>query len=583
MSTTAARTPDRVSKFLVPEIVFGHGALSEAGFAARRLDARRVFIVTDPGIIAAGWLAELQQHLDDVGLPYVVWHGVTPNPKDHEVATGHLRYQASGTDVIIGLGGGSVIDAAKAVAVLSSNGGQILDYEGVDRVTQAIPPLIMIPSTSGTGADLSQFCVITDTVRKLKATLIGRALVPNISITDPRLLVTMPEDLNAATGLDALTHGIEAYVSRAASPLTDVHALTAIRLVSGNLLRTIDTPLDTGARAGMAQARLEAGLEPVLWHAVTPNPKDHEVRAAFRDYVDSGADVVVGIGGGSVIDAAKGVAILQGNGGDILDYAGVDQATRPIPPLVMIPSTSGTGADVSQFCIVTDTARSVKITIMGRALVPDISITDARLLVTMPEDLNAATGLDALTHGVEAYVSLAHNPLADGHALNAVGLVCRHLRSTMTHPRSEPARAKMAQASLEAGLAFTNAILGATHAMSHQVGGLLDAPHGVVNGVLLPHVMRFNAGTHPEPFVPIAQALGLAVESMSPEDAAHAAADHVRELANSVGVPKGLGDLGVTEEDIAQLSINTLGDACLTTNPRDASVDDVTAIFRAAL
>lgn len=391
MSTTAARTPDRVSKFLVPEIVFGHGALSEAGFAARRLDARRVFIVTDPGIIEAGWLAELQQHLDDVGLPHVVWHGVTPNPKDHEVAAGHLIYQASGADVIIGLGGGSVIDAAKAIAVLSSNGGQILDYEGVDRVTQAIPPLIMIPSTSGTGADLSQFCVITDTVRKLKATLIGRALVPNISITDPRLLVTMPEDLNAATGLDALTHGIEAYVSRAASPLTDVHALTAIRLVSGNLLRTIDVPLDTGARAGMAQA------------------------------------------------------------------------------------------------------------------------------------------------------------------------------------------------SLEAGLAFTNAILGATHAMSHQVGGALDLPHGVVNGVLLPHVMRFNAGAHPEPFVPIAQALGLAVETMSAEDAAHAAADRVRELANSVGVPKGLGDLGVTEEDIAQLSINTLGDACLTTNPRDASVDDVTAIFRAAL
>jgi len=391
MSTTAARSPDRVSKFLVPEIVFGHGALSEAGFAARRLDARRVFIVTDPGIIEAGWLAELQQHLDDVGLPHVVWHGVTPNPKDHEVAAGHRIYQASGADVIIGLGGGSVIDAAKAIAVLSSNGGQILDYEGVDRVTQAIPPLIMIPSTSGTGADLSQFCVITDTVRKLKATLIGRALVPNISITDPRLLVTMPEDLNAATGLDALTHGIEAYVSRAASPLTDVHALTAIRLVSGNLLRTIDVPLDTGARAGMAQA------------------------------------------------------------------------------------------------------------------------------------------------------------------------------------------------SLEAGLAFTNAILGATHAMSHQVGGALDLPHGVVNGVLLPHVMRFNAGAHPEPFVPIAQALGLAVETMSAEDAAHAAADRVRELANSVGVPKGLGDLGVTEEDIAQLSINTLGDACLTTNPRDASVDDVTAIFRAAL
>lgn len=391
MSSASASTRDRVSKFLVPEIVFGHGALSEAGFAAKRLDARRVFIVTDPGIVEAGWLEELTGHLADAGLPYVVWHGVTPNPKDHEVTAGHLAYQASGADVIIGLGGGSVIDAGKAIAVLSTNGGQILDYEGVDRVTQAIPPLIMIPSTSGTGADLSQFCVITDTVRRLKATLIGRALVPNISITDPRLLVTMPEELAAATGLDALTHGIEAYVSRAASPLTDVHALTAIRLVAANLLQTIDVPTDTDARAGMAQA------------------------------------------------------------------------------------------------------------------------------------------------------------------------------------------------SLEAGLAFTNAILGATHAMSHQVGGALDLPHGVLNGVLLPHVMRFNAAVNPGRYLPIAQALGVPTERLSAEDAAFAAADCVRALADSVGVPKGLGDLGVTEADIPQLSKNTLGDACLTTNPRDASLDEVSAMFRAAL
>lgn len=385
------RTCARVSKFLVPEIVFGYGALSEAGFAARRLDARRVFVVTDPGVIEAGWLAELRGHLAAVGLAHDVWHGVTPNPKDHEVAAGHEAYRASGADVIIGLGGGSVIDAAKAIAVLSTNGGSILDYEGVDRVLHAIPPLIMIPSTSGTGADVSQFCVITDTTRLLKATLIGRALVPNISITDPRLLTTMPEWLNAATGLDALTHGIEAYVSRAASTLTDIHALTAIRLVSAHLTTTIDTPADVDSRTGMAQA------------------------------------------------------------------------------------------------------------------------------------------------------------------------------------------------SLEAGLAFTNAILGATHAMSHQVGGALDLPHGVLNGVLLPHVIRFNATVSPERYVPIAEALGVPVAGLHPTDAAYAAADRVRALADEVGVPRGLRELGVTEADVPTLAKNTLGDACLTTNPRDASVDEVSAIFRAAL
>ncbi|MDP3892426.1 iron-containing alcohol dehydrogenase [Nocardioides sp.] len=327
----------------------------------------------------------------------------------------------------------------------------------------------------------------------------------------------------------------------------------------------------------------EAGLDPVLWSRVTPNPRDHEIRAAYAQYAAWDCDVIIGIGGGSVADAAKGVAILSGNGGDILDYVGVDQITRPIPPLLMIPTTSGTGADVSQFCIVTDTERSVKVTILGRALVPDISITDPRLLVTMPEELNAATGLDALTHGIEAFVSLAHNPLADTHALSAVGLVCRNLRTTMTAPRETDARRKMAQASLQAGLAFSNAILGATHAMSHQVGGLLDAPHGVVNGVLLPHVVRYNARATPQRFVELASAAGLGVEGMPGEEAAELLADHIRRLADDIGVPRGLKELGVSEEDVPRLARTTLDDACLTTNPRLASEQEIADLFRNAL
>ncbi|HVK28116.1 MAG TPA: iron-containing alcohol dehydrogenase [Nocardioides sp.] len=327
----------------------------------------------------------------------------------------------------------------------------------------------------------------------------------------------------------------------------------------------------------------EAGLRPVVWSQVTPNPRDHEIRAAFAHYLEWECDVIIGIGGGSCADAAKGVAVLSGNGGDILDYRGVDRMTQPIPPLLIIPSTSGTGADVSQFCIVTDTARSVKVTIMGRALVPDISITDPRLLVTMPDLLNAATGLDALTHGIEAFVSLAHNPLADTHALNAVGLVCGHLRSTITDPLETEHRRKMAQASLQAGLAFSNAILGATHAMSHQVGGLLDAPHGVVNGVLLPHVIRYNARATPDRFVALAAAAGLDVAGMPGEDAADLLADHVRRLADDVGVPRGLRALGVTEADVPRLADTTLDDACLTTNPRAATLHDVEKLFLEAL
>ena len=325
------------------------------------------------------------------------------------------------------------------------------------------------------------------------------------------------------------------------------------------------------------------GLCPVLWHDVTPNPKDHEIARGYERYLDEGGDVIVGIGGGSCLDAAKGIAILSGNGGRILDYAGVDQVTRPIPPLLMIPSTAGTGSDVSQFCIVTDTVNAVKVTIMGRAVVPDISLTDPRLLATMPSDLAAATGLDALTHAVESYVSLGHNPLADGHALSAARLVGTALRATVEQPADTDSHLMMAQASLEAGLAFSNAILGATHAMSHQVGGLLDLPHGVVNGVLLPHVIRFNAAVVPERFATLAAATGLDVCGLPSDVAAELFAQYVGELATAVGAPRRLGELGVRTCDVERLAATATLDACLTTNPRAASQDDIAAIFRDAL
>ncbi|MDF0530828.1 iron-containing alcohol dehydrogenase [Tsukamurella sp. 8F] len=325
------------------------------------------------------------------------------------------------------------------------------------------------------------------------------------------------------------------------------------------------------------------GLSPVVFDAVTPNPKEHEIAAGFERYAVSGCDVIVAIGGGSVMDAAKGVAVLASNGGHILDYRGVDRVARPIPPTVMVPTTSGTGADVSQFCIVTDTRRATKVTIIGRALVPDVTVIDPRLLTTMPQWLNAATGLDALTHGVEAFVSLAHNPLTDNHALRAVGLVAQTLAGTMRRPAELSERVVMAQASLEAGLAFTNAILGAAHAMSHQVGGLTDRPHGVINGVLLPHVVRFNAARDPGPFATIAAAIGLDEQHAPAAEAAEAVAARIDELALDVGVPRGLAELGVREEDLPQLATNALEDACMSTNPRPATHAEMVELFRAAL
>ena len=340
--------------------------------------------------------------------------------------------------------------------------------------------------------------------------------------------------------------------------------------------------IEAGWVALLVEHLAEVGLGATVWSGVTPNPKDHEIAAGYECYRESGGDVLIAIGGGSCIDAAKGIAILTGNGGNILDYAGVDRVSRAIPPLLMIPTTAGTGADVSQFCIVTDTINSVKVTIMGRALVPDISLTDPMLLTTMPDDLAAATGLDALTHGIEAYVSRAHNPLTDGHALSAVRLVFGNLSQMIDRRDIVEHRENMAQASLEAGMAFSNAILGATHAMSHQVGGLLDLPHGVVNGVLLPHVIRFNAEHSGARFRPLAAMAGLP-GGLPVDEVGERLAEQVRAVADSLGVPKGLAELGVAESDIDTLAANALVDACLSTNPRPVVQADLAALFRAAL
>ena len=182
-----------LAKFHAPEIVFGPGALAELGHCAGRLGARRPFLVTDPGLIEAGWVDEALAYLREHGLRPTVWHDVTPNPKDSEIEAGFERYAESGGDVIIGLGGGSCIDAAKGVAILSGNGGRILGYEGVDKVARPIPPTVTVPSTSGTGADVSQFAVVTDTAAGIKITIMSRTLAPEISVIDPRLLTTMPD------------------------------------------------------------------------------------------------------------------------------------------------------------------------------------------------------------------------------------------------------------------------------------------------------------------------------------------------------------------------------------------------------
>ncbi|MDA8070657.1 MAG: iron-containing alcohol dehydrogenase [Actinomycetota bacterium] len=359
----------------------------------------------------------------------------------------------------------------------------------------------------------------------------------------------------------------------------------AIRALGGERPFVVSDPgvIDVGWVARAEKIARGEGLDLTVWHGVTPNPKDHEIERGSEALRSSGSDVVVAVGGGSCIDAAKAISLVATSGGRILDYVGIDRVSLPLLPMVMVPSTGGTGADVSQFCVITDTSRRVKCTIAGRSLVPDVSIIDPSLLTTMPDDLTANTGLDALSHAVEAYVSRGADFLSDAHALAAIRAVAKGLLASIDDPADLGARECVAGASLHAGLAFSTALLGATHAISHQVGGALDLAHGLCNAILLPHVIRFNAVTHPERYVDIAAAFGLELGHRDPREAAESVADEIRLLADKLGIPSGLGAIGVRAEDIDRFAPNALLDAYITTNPRPVSEDDVRAICLAAL
>lgn len=320
-----------------------------------------------------------------------------------------------------------------------------------------------------------------------------------------------------------------------------------------------------------------------IWHNITSNPKDSEVMDGLCHYQQAECDAILAVGGGSPIDVAKAIAMLATNGGVVQDYEGVNKITRPLPPLLIVPSTAGSGSEVSQFAIIVDQKRKIKMAIISRSLVPDIAIVDPQLLQTKEARLTAATGVDALSHAIESYVSLAATPLTDVQALNAVRLIAGNLRESVACSTNLEAKSAMAMASLQAGLAFSNAILGATHAMTHQLDARLGLHHGETNAVLLPYVMEFNRIACAAKYARVAEAFGIDTARLSVWAAADAAIRAVRRLVRDIGIPETLAGMGLSDELIPVLSQNALKDACIVTNPRDCTAEDIATIFRRAL
>jgi alcohol dehydrogenase len=325
------------------------------------------------------------------------------------------------------------------------------------------------------------------------------------------------------------------------------------------------------------------GIRHTIFSEVTPNPRDFEVTRGAELYNEAGCDAIVAVGGGSPIDCAKGIGIVVSNKRDILTFEGVDNVAIPPPPVICIPTTAGTGADVSQFAIINDTERKVKIAIISKMIVPDIALVDPVPLTTLSPELTAHTGMDAITHSVEAYVSNASSPVTDMHALESIRLMKEHLKKAFQNPDSIEERYQTMLGSLLAGLAFSNASLGAVHAMAHSLGGYSDLPHGECNALLLEHVAEFNFDACPGRYASIAAILHPSpshVKSHAPkEELVHA----LRTLRESLGVTDRLSDLGVTKKDLPELAKKAIRDPCLATNPKKMTTTDIERIYEKAL
>lgn len=364
----------------------------------------------------------------------------------------------------------------------------------------------------------------------------------------------------------------------------DLAGQYAINLGARRVLLVSDPGVESaGWTTRVEDSIMRAGLPLVVFTGVTPNPREAEVMLGAELFLKEHCDVIVAVGGGSPMDCAKGIGIVAAVGGHILDYEGVDQVAAPIPPLICLPTTAGSAADVSQFCIISAQTRQVKIAIVSKTMVPDVSLIDPQTTTTMDAHLTACTGLDALTHAIEAYVSTANSPLTDLHALEAIRLLACNLLEAIQDPANLDKRTQVMLASMHAGLAFSNAILGAVHAMAHSLGGFLDLPHGECNAILLEHVIGYNFPSVPERYRAVARELGVATSGLAQDELLTALVEAVRRLRLAAGITRTLSSLGVVKADLAELAEKACADACLLTNPRQAGPMDIEAIYEKAL
>ena len=326
-----------------------------------------------------------------------------------------------------------------------------------------------------------------------------------------------------------------------------------------------------------------SGVEVIIFDDVQPNPTVKNVTNGLKILEEKSCDFILTLGGGSPQDCGKAIGILATNGGDIKDYEGIHKSKKASLPIIAINTTAGTASEVTINYVITDVERHIKMVMVDKNCLVSIAVNDPELMLGKPADLTAATGMDALTHAIETYVTKGAFGWSDALALEAIKLISQSLEKAVKNGSDLEARSKMAWGQFIAGQAFSNAGLGFVHSMAHQLGGMYDLPHGVANAVLLPHVEKFNIPTCAHKLKKVTRAIGVGVIDMSDEEGADAAIEAIKKLSKAVGIPSGLKELGVKPEDFKEMAQNAIADVCTGGNPRDVTVNDAIAIYEAAM
>ncbi len=319
-----------------------------------------------------------------------------------------------------------------------------------------------------------------------------------------------------------------------------------------------------------------------VFDKVVPNPTVKVVKEGVEAFKASGADFMVAIGGGSAIDTAKAIGIIVNNPefGDVVSLEGVADTKNKAVPTIAVATTAGTAAEVTINYVIMDEENKKKMVCVDPNDIPCVAIVDAELIYSLPKGLTAATGMDALTHAIEGYITKGAWALSDMLEINAIKMIAEYLRTAVNEPSNKEAREAMALAQYVAGMGFSNVGLGLVHGMAHPLGAYYNIPHGVANALLLPTIMAFNAGAAKVKYVEIAKAMGAYKEGMTVDEAVQAACDAVRQLAIDVNIPQKLCELGVKEEDLVDLAQSAFADVCTPGNPRDVSEAEILEIYK---